>query len=134
MFHDDPLIRNADDLEEIGFIKFYDLSVESGAFRDIIRSTMQEGNGGVIGASAQKSKQQSSIPSVYNTTTHKLRRVLTPEMLAKVQKILSVADFRVLSAGSRFVRLSERRRLSVCLKKFTFLFPICARCCFRTWI
>lgn len=45
MFHDDPLIRNADDLEEIGFIKFYDLSVESGAFRDIIRSTMQEGNG-----------------------------------------------------------------------------------------
>ena len=103
MFHDDPLIRNADDLEEIGFIKFYDLSVESGAFRDIIRSTMQEGNGGVIGASAQKSKQQSSMPSVYNTTTHKLRRVLTPEMLAKVQKILSVADF------SSFIR-----RQSIC--------------------
>ncbi len=101
MFHDDPLVKNADDLVGAGLITIFDLETESETFSQQVKDTIarisQEMN-------ISKEKVQSqAMPSVFNTSAKKMRLELTPEMLAKVQKVLSVADF------SSFIR-----RQSIC--------------------
>lgn len=95
MFHDDPVVRNADDLEQSGLIKFYNLGSEAAAFRDAIRRIIRETPMNVQPSvsGAEKRSERTPVVSAFNSGSKKQRRELTPEMLAKVQKILSVADF-----------------------------------------
>lgn len=90
MFHDDPLIKNADDLEEIGFIKFFDLGIEAENFKNIVKKTMQAEPTFSLDRKDSRGKQGAAAMGF---GAKKLRRELTPPVLAKVQKILSTADF-----------------------------------------
>ena len=97
LFHDDPLIRDADDLGQAGFCRFFDLSGGASEFREHIKSTIESFNGSGtagkgIGVQAAAGR---SAPS-FLTAPRKLRRELTPSMLAKVQKVLAQTDFSSL--------------------------------------
>lgn len=102
MFYDDPVIREADDLEQSGFVKFYDLAFDTGKFRERLKSSMNsageektEDKNGFVSDEVKKERFAASQTSVFNSVanTKKLRKELTPDILAKLQKILSVADF-----------------------------------------
>ncbi len=101
MFRDDPAVKDSDDLEEIGFVKIYDLSADKDLFqkdiKDVLARFSQEAE-----AAPKKEFLQSSA-AVFNTSTKKFQRQMTPDMLSKIQKILSMADF------SSFIR-----RQSIC--------------------
>lgn len=101
MFYDDPLIRDAEELEQTGFVRFYDLAFDAGKFRERLKDSMNISNGqgandGKSGGSELKKESfAASQTSVFNSVVNakKLRKELTPDVLAKMQKILSVADF-----------------------------------------
>lgn len=103
MFHDDPLVKNAEDLEQAGLIKIYDLATEMDSFREAMKAAVHSANQALEMSKSKNVSVDVPMPSVFNTSTKKLRRELTPEMLAKMQKILSVTDF------SSFIR-----RQSIC--------------------
>lgn len=94
MFHDDPLIQSSFDLEQINFVKFYELGSGAAEFKDVIKAGMenfdnqQDGTKGAVKSSAPASS--------FMGGARKLRRELTPSMLAKVQKALSMTDFSSL--------------------------------------
>lgn len=96
ILHDDPLIRNNPDLEKSGFARFYNLSNGAARFRDIIRKATENGSADT------KPEERSGRPSmlgqggIYGGGVRKLRRQLTPQMLGKLQKVLSMADFSSL--------------------------------------
>ena len=95
ILHDDPIIRDNPDLEKSGFAKFYDLSNGTEHFRDVIRKTIES-----TAYNAEKSNESSggvTVPQgVYGGGVRKLRRQLTPQMLGKLQRALSMADFSSL--------------------------------------
>ena len=98
LLHDDPAVRDIDDLEQGGLVVFFFLKESAADFRAMVRSQLQatssdEAKDGSQRSSAAKGAKLTSGVSVFNSTGKRLRRVLTPEMLAKVQKILAVADF-----------------------------------------
>lgn len=101
MFHDDPVIRNAESLEQVGFVRIYDLSKDVESFKFAIKDSMKVENHSLIGGNSERAKVDPRVRpepslSAFNSTAVKLRKQLTPDMLAKVQKILAVADFSSL--------------------------------------
>ncbi len=92
LFHDDPLLKNAVDLEQIGFVQFFELSGGASEFRKVVNSSMKpQGapsvqNGG--GTSVSRQNQMGA--------GRKFSRDLTPTMLSKVQKALVQTDFSSL--------------------------------------
>lgn len=60
MFHDDPLVQNAFDLENAGFVKFFELGNGAAAFKSLIKANMEnsdepgrrEGNAAMRGTAA----------------------------------------------------------------------------------
>lgn len=96
ILHDDPLIRNNPDWEKSGFARFYDLSNGAARFRDIIRKATE--NGSADGKPEERSGRPSMLGQggIYGGGVRKLRRQLTPQMLGKLQKVLSMADFSSL--------------------------------------
>ncbi len=94
ILHDDPLIRDNPDMEKSGFAKFYDLSNEVGRFRDVIRKVIENSDAEVKSAGRTVNTVMSS--GVYGGGVRKLRRQLTPQMLGKLQRALSMADFSSL--------------------------------------
>ena len=91
LFHDDPLLRNAVDLEQIEFVKFFELSGGASEFRKVIGSSMeQQGN-----ITTQSGGTYASRPN-QSGSVRKFRRDLTPTMLSKVQKALVQTDFSSL--------------------------------------
>ncbi len=100
MFHDDPLLKEADDLQQAGVARIFTLPAEKNDLRALIREAMQAPQT----VNETEVKMPRIVPvSIFNTSSKRAKRNLTPEMLAKVQKILSVADF------SSFIR-----RQSIC--------------------
>lgn len=93
MFHDDPMLRNAVDLEQINFVKFFELGNGASEFKNIIKTAMEK-------YSNEAGEGTSGSPLVSKPSlmggTRKLRRELTPPMLAKVQKALAMTDFSSL--------------------------------------
>lgn len=99
LFHDDPLLAEADDLEQAGFARILSMPEQKNDLRQLINKIVQDASEEV-----PEFKTPKLVPvSVFNTSAKKTKRGLSPEMLAKVQKILSVADF------SSFIR-----RQSIC--------------------
>ncbi len=94
MFHDDPLLQNSFDLEQAGFVKFYHLVTQADEFKKTVQSLMESLKNQTLTAGtnvAAKTPQAAMM-----TASRKLRRELTPAMLAKVQKTLAMADFSSL--------------------------------------
>lgn len=95
ILHDDPLIRDNPDLEKSGFAKFYDLSGGTEKFREAIRKAI-ETSGATEKNSPQNANAALAQGAMYGGGVRKLRRQLTPQMLGKLQKALSMADFSSL--------------------------------------
>ncbi len=100
MFYDDPVIRDADDLEQTGFVCFYSLSSDTSSFRKKLQESMnisgtEKTQTSADNTSAKKENLAASQTSVFNSVVNakKLKKELNPDILAKLQKILSVADF-----------------------------------------
>lgn len=93
MFHDDPLIQKSFDLESSGFVKFFELGNGATEFRNLIKTGMEN-----YEAVPQTTKggNMSAPVSSFLGGQRKLRRELTPSMLSKVQKALSMTDFSSL--------------------------------------
>lgn len=94
MFHDDPLLVNADDLEQINLVKFFELGNGSLEFKNTVRSAMERFD-------IQQAEHKANLNINANKSAliggqRKLRRELTPPMLAKVQKALVMTDFSSL--------------------------------------
>ena len=85
LLHDDPIIRMAEDLEQIEFVKFYNVAEQKNELREQLQRVIGEGQ------SSLKPEMTKNI--VFDTSTRRVKKGLSPEMLSKVQKILSVADF-----------------------------------------
>ena len=90
LFHDDPLLKEAEDLEQVHFAQIFDLVTQKDELRNKIKKVMQEP---LLEQKNDFNLPKSTPISVFNTSNRKVKRNLTPEMLAKVQKTLSVADF-----------------------------------------
>lgn len=90
MFHDDALLRNSDNLESIGFVKFYNMVDDKREFYHLVSKLSHQQN-------PVKLQTKKTNPFVMNTiapaAAAKQKKPLTPDILARVQKILSVADF-----------------------------------------
>ncbi len=99
ILHDDPLLKNAEDLEGIGLAKIYNLDTQYEKFcadvKDVVKSSIVLNN--------NYTKDENVVAAQSYNLGKKSKKELTTDMLAKVQKILSVADF------SSFIR-----RQSVC--------------------
>lgn len=93
MFHDDPLIQKSFDLESSGFVKFFELGNGATEFKNLIKTGMEN-----YEAVPQTTKggNMSAPVSSFLGGQRKLRRELTPSMLSKVQKALSMTDFSSL--------------------------------------
>lgn len=92
MFHEDPLIRNAVDLMQVGFAKIFALSDGAGDFRAVVSQAVKDSNEPKFDSKNNAQKSGSGLVA----NTRKLRRELTPSMLAKMQKALSMMDFSSL--------------------------------------
>lgn len=90
MFHDDELLKNSDNLETIGFVKFFNMVSDKKEFYHLVSRLSHQQN-------PVKLQTQKTTPFVMNTVgpagQNKQKKPLTPDILARVQKILSVADF-----------------------------------------
>ena len=86
LFHDDEIFRNDETPVAAGLVIFYDLESESIDFSKKIVMAFHR-------PEKTPSVQESRRASFFNTSGRHYRRELTTEMLAKVQKIISVADF-----------------------------------------
>ncbi len=89
MFHDDPFIHNSEDLRAIGFVNFYNMVDDKKEFYHLVNKLSHQQN-------PLKLQTQKTTPFVVNsspTYTAKQKKPFTPDILARVQKILSVADF-----------------------------------------
>ncbi len=97
LFHGDPLIRDADDLQQVGFAKFFSLDNGATEFKELIKSTVDSiALGGTTKSSQDKGSASLKTAPSFLTAQRKLRRELTPSMLAKVQKVLAQTDFSSL--------------------------------------
>ena len=96
MFHDDPLLQNAFDLESVDFVKFYELGNGAEAFKSLIKANMENGAGQEKNGGLGSSRRGTAPVPSFMGGARKLRRELTPAMLAKVQKALSMTDFSSL--------------------------------------
>ena len=94
MFHDDPLLQNAFDLEQAGFVKFYNLAAQVDEFKKTVQSLMDSLKNQTLAVGGNVSPKTPQAAMMAGS--RKLRRELTPAMLAKVQKTLAMADFSSL--------------------------------------
>lgn len=87
LLHEDEKVKNAANLEESGIAVFYDLVTEETHFSKRVVDACH--------ANPQKTVPQSEPrkASFFNTSARHFHKELTTELLAKVQKIISVADF-----------------------------------------
>ena len=104
LLQDDETVQQASTLEESGIAVWYDLEkdyVDLLKREEIATKKDQEAEKNI--QPSEKVVQRSENVSFFNSTGQKFKEKLTTEMLAKVQKIISVSDF------SSFIR-----RQSIC--------------------
>lgn len=90
MFHDDDLLKNSDNLEAIGFVRFYNMVDDKKEFYHLVSKLSHQQNP----VKLQTKKATPFVMSaVSSNSQNKQKKPLTPDILARVQKILSVADF-----------------------------------------
>lgn len=87
LLQEDAKVRDADNLETAGIAIFYDLAAEEADLAKKVVAACQKT------PDRQKEQQERQRFSFFNTSNRHFQRELTTDMLAKVQKIISVADF-----------------------------------------
>ncbi len=95
LFYDDPIMKDFVDIETFSFVQLFDLPNDMDGFKRMILSSMQSQN---------KIEKKQVIDGTKNTimvssppkNIKKLRRNLSPEILATLQKSLSMTDFSSL--------------------------------------
>ncbi len=87
LLHDDVKIKASSGLEECGVAVFYDLAKEEADFSKKIVTVCH------AVTEVKPVLQEDRKSSFFNTSTRHYHKELTTEMLSKVQKIISVADF-----------------------------------------
>lgn len=95
MLHDDPLLKDAYDLEQIGFVKYFDLGENVKALYAAIEDAMSQYSG-LEQAEHKEESQNQNLSKEVVIGARKIRQELTPNLLAKVQKALSMTDFSSL--------------------------------------
>lgn len=91
VLHDDPLIKSSIDLMNSDFVKLYELGSEQEVFRGIIREAAKHApvfDGEERGVSVPQ-------PS-FGVQNRKVRKPLTPLLLAKMRRALAMMDFSSL--------------------------------------
>lgn len=88
LLQEDPLLKNADDLQSVGFVTFFDLPAKLSEFTEYVKKSQIAAQSEA--APDAKGRVQNTV---FNTSNKKLKKDLSTELLGKVQKILSVADF-----------------------------------------
>ena len=87
LLNDDGKVKQAESLETAGIAVFFDLATEESDFSKKVVVACQINRQPVMPLSEVRKT------SFFNTSTRRFKKELTTEMLAKVQKIISVADF-----------------------------------------
>lgn len=89
MFHDDEIIKNSENLEASGFVKFYNMALDRKEFYHLVNklSHIQ------TPTKMQPVKKNPFIMSSNSQAQAKQKKPFSPDTLSRVQKILSVADF-----------------------------------------
>ena len=95
-FHDDPLFKDALDLEQIGFIKYFDLGTEEGALKSAVKQAMDSAETQLGNKTDASPIQQGGPFRRQRPEVRKIRRPLTPDVLDKIQKALIITDFSSL--------------------------------------
>lgn len=97
----DPLLKDLQDLQQIGIAQIYDIQSQSGE----LKVDLNNSSNNTLKQPLASNSSDTNVSKEYLNiiSKHKSKKILTPDMLAKVQKVLSVADF------SSFIR-----RQSVC--------------------
>ena len=95
LFHDDAAIRQSADLLQSGFAEIFDLKTQAEAFKTLVKKAKVAENNA---QTALKNTADAAKTSVANhiLANRKLKRPLTPTILAKMQKALSMMDFSSL--------------------------------------
>lgn len=96
ILHDDPLIKSNPDMEKSGFATFYDISNGAERFRDVIKKASEQASAENKSMSSMTSSNTWGSGGMVSGGAKRLRRELTPYMLGKLQKVLSMADFSSL--------------------------------------
>jgi len=96
ILHEDPLIKSNPDMEKSGFATFYDISNGAERFRDAIKKASEQESADSKLATSMSSSNTWGSTSIATGRAKRLRRELTPYMLGKLQKVLSMADFSSL--------------------------------------
>lgn len=91
VLHDDPLIKSSVDLMGSDFVKLYELSTEQETFRGIIREAVKNAP-----ATDDEEHVVSAQPAAFGGQGRKVRRPLTPLLLAKMRRALAMMDFSSL--------------------------------------
>ena len=89
IFHDDQLLKGTDNLESAGFIRFYNMAQDKKDFYHLVSFLSKQ----QTPIKLQTKKVMPFTMSPINQTQKKKKKPLTTDILARVQKILSVADF-----------------------------------------
>lgn len=87
LLNDDAKVKDAESLEAAGITTFFDLAVEENDFSKKVVAACHINHQPVMPLSEVRKT------SFFNTSARRFKKELTTEMLAKVQKIISVADF-----------------------------------------
>ena len=96
MFHDDPLLKDVIDLEQAGFIRYYELKTEQEELQLVIKEAMKNAAFQTEVNNKETTSRSKGEWKYFNPGVRKLRRELTPGMLGKVQKVLAMTDFSSL--------------------------------------
>ncbi len=94
MLHDDPLLKDAYDLEQSGFVKNFDLNISLKELHETIDDALASYRESETPFARVENKSPEKKSNIIGA--RKIRRELTTSMLAKVQKALSMADFSSL--------------------------------------
>lgn len=97
LLQDDDVVKTTDDLIQAKIAKFYDLMFQQEELKQVIFDKVNQKK------SVEKQKIQNDFVPLVTGAIRRNKKNLSPQMLAKVKKILSVADF------SSFIR-----RQSIC--------------------
>lgn len=97
LLQDDDVVKTTDDLIQAKIAKFYDLMFQQEELKQVIFDKVNQKK------SVEKQKIQNGFVPLVTGAIRRNKKNLSPQMLAKVKKILSVADF------SSFIR-----RQSIC--------------------
>ena len=95
LFHDDPKVRSSIDLLHSGMAEIFQLQTQAEEFKVLVKKSKTEGVTDFQPKMAQNFKPQNS-PAASILGAHRNKRELTPTILSKMQKALSMMDFSSL--------------------------------------